>query len=409
MTVTNTWNGFYLSAVNGEIPPTLAVVTEINGESTKDMSVTQFYRIVDGSSKLSIKYLQKENGKNVSKESVLTTRQNYYLVGGVAKIEPLAKPDKINIASDPDIDYFDYCTFDFKVDGEDPLMDRQILDEISEVFVGRGMKRDKQNPDLIFMIRKSLQQVTNSTYVPKTKQVVNTGSTTTMQRSLFTGKNYLLTQQHSQVITSGGYTHTGVEATFHLEFTVLKNQQFNAETDVPPMVWKLDYNVFSSSAIDIMDEAQNGISYWCLNYPFSEPKFSYKVSTSGLVFKSAETIGTGELVDVLPGTYAYEKGLRGGDKIMKVKIPAIYWFWFGSVGKRCCFAADNNQKKYHSFIWIGYFVPYIVPLPFPIFTCKNLGYNNSTKYLSYNSEYHSYAVKMTYLIPKMSLGTHTAI
>lgn len=244
LTVTNTWNGFYLSAVNGEIPPVLAVVTEVNGESTKDMSVTQFYRIVDDSSKLSIKYLQKENGKNVSKESVLTVRQNYYLVGGVAKIEPLAKPDKINIASDPDIDYFDYCTFDFKVDGEDPLMDRQILEEISEVFVGRGMKRDKQNPDLIFMIRKSLQQVTNSTYVPKTKQVVNTGSTTTMQRSLFTGKNYLLTQQHSQVITSGGYTHTGVEATFHLEFTVLKNQQFNAETDVPPMVWKLDYNVF---------------------------------------------------------------------------------------------------------------------------------------------------------------------
>ena len=57
---------------------------------------------------------------------------------------------------------------------------------------------------------------------------------------------------------------------------MLKNQQFNAETDVPPMVWKLDYNVFSSSAIDIMDEAQNGISYWGLNYPFSEPKFSYK-------------------------------------------------------------------------------------------------------------------------------------
>ena len=151
-----------------------------------------------------------------------------------------------------------------------------------------------------------------------------------------------------------------------------------------------------------MDEAQNGISYWCLNYPFSEPKFSYKVSTSSLVFKSAETIGTGELVDVLPGTYAYEKGLRGGDKIMKVKIPAIYWFWFGSVGKRCCFAADNNQKKYHSFIWIGYLVPYIVPLPFPIFTCKNLGYNNSTKYLSYNSEYHCYAVKMTYLIRKQN-------
>ena len=173
------------------------------------------------------------------------------------------------------------------------------------------------------------------------------------------------------------------------------------------MVWKLDYNVFSSSAIDIMDEAQNGISYWCLNYPFSEPKFSYKVGTSGLVFKSAETIGTGELVDVLPGTYAYEKGLRGGDKIMKVKLPLTWWYLAGTF-RRPCFAADYNRKRYHTFMWIGWCIPYVVPLPWPIIPCKNLGYNNSTKYLSYNSEYHGLSRKMTYFLRKQN-GTKEKI
>ena len=89
LTVTNTWNGFYLSAVNGEIPPTLAVVTEINGESTKDMSVTQFYRIVDGSSKLSIKYLQKENGKNLSNPT-FTLYSLFFLLYKRLRLTPAA-------------------------------------------------------------------------------------------------------------------------------------------------------------------------------------------------------------------------------------------------------------------------------------------------------------------------------
>lgn len=325
LTVTNNWNGLFVTVAEGELPPLLSVITEINGTSTEGMSSLAFYRILDGNREVNLSYLQKENGKNVLKHSVLSIRKNYYIAGGVVKKSPLAKPNEINIASAPDVDFFDYCTVDFRVEGDDQLTDRNILDEVSEVFTFRGMKRSTDNPDLIISIQKSLEQSTNSVYVPETRQVVNTGSTTTLQRNIFTGKKYLATYQNNQVIKSGGYTHTGVSATFHLVLTIQDNvSKRDAQTTSDGgtqsallTVWKLDYNVFSSKAIDIMDQARGGVSYWCLNYPFSEPMFSYSVNTLGIVFASPDHISSGEIVDVLEGTDAYKKGLRAGDSILK--------------------------------------------------------------------------------------------
>lgn len=361
LTVTNTWNGIYATAIDGELPPLLSVVTEIMGESTQNMSVNKFQEILHENQQVTIKYIHKENGRNINKVSTLTTKKDYFLAEGVETTAPL-KPNSINIFSDSDVDFFEYNTFDFKIDGDDPLTDKEILERISLVFEGRGMKRNTDNPDLVLSITKSLQQTTNSVYVPETKQVVNTGSTTSLQRNIFTGKNYVATQQHNTVVTSGGYTHTNVSATFHLVLTIMDGEKLRNDPTSLPVVWKLDYNEFSSSAIDLMGTINNGVSYWCMNYPFSQPKFSYSIKTVGVAFRSQEDVRTGEIIDVLPGTDAWNKGLRPGYKIEKAYTGGAYAvLWYQH--KRPYFIADSYKNKNKSFVMLAYGV--ILPIPIP--------------------------------------------
>lgn len=374
-TVTNNWNGIFVSPIKGEVPPVLAVITEINGEMTKDMSLEQFYLVLDNSLEVSFTYLLKKSGENLIKTVVLEPRKDYYL-SDLKIVAPFAKPNTINIASDADIDYFNYNTFDYKVEGDDPLTDKSILDELSEVFEGRGMKRDTENPDLILTLSKSLQQSTNSVYVPKTQQVVSTGSTTSLQRNIFTGKNYVATQQHNTVISSGDYTHTGVNATFKLQLSVIDNKKNNDNmANVLPVVWKLDYNVFSSNAIDIMEETKNGVSYWCMNYPFSEPMFSYSIQTTGVVFQDYKSIKTGKIVDVLSGTDAYAKGLRKGDQIIRAYWKGFTMFVISS-SSHSYFRANSDRTRFWGTCWM-----YCIPI-FPI-NSKNRPYD----YLTYYSDF----------------------
>lgn len=374
LTVTNTWNGIFATAVEGELPPLLSVITEVMGESTSGMTVDRFQKLLHKNLQVEIKYREKINGQIVDKTCMITPKTNYYLAEGVETTEPLAKPSNINISSDSDIDFFDYCTYDFKIEGDDPLTDKAILEQLSLVFEGRGMKRETSDPDLILTISKNLQQTTNSVYVPETKQVVNTGSTTSLQKNIFTGKNYVATQQYNTVVTSGGYTHTNVSATFHLVLTILDGKKLRQEPSSLPVVWKLDYNEFSSSAIDIMATVSNGVSYWCMNYPFAQPKFSYSIKTLGVAFRSQEDMRTGEIIDVLPGTDAWNKGLRPGYKIEKAYAGGWYLiFWYQH--RRPYFIADSYKEKNRSFGMAGFYALIPIPIPTPV---KNRPYDYLT-------------------------------
>lgn len=359
LTVTNTWNGIFATPIDGEIPPLLSVITEVMGESTKGMTVEKFQETLHRNQQVPLKYLQKINGQIVNKSCTIAPKSNYYLAEGIETTAPLAKPSSINISSDGDIDFFNFCTYDFKVEGDDPLTDKAILEQISLVFDGRGMKRDTSNPDLLFTMSKMLQQTTNSVYVPETRQVVNTGSTTSLQRNIFTGKNYLATQQHNTVVKSGGYTHTNVSATFHLVLTIMDGKKLRQDPSSLPVVWKLDYNEFSSSAIDIMSTVSNGVSYWCLNYPFAQPKFSYSTKTVGVAFRSQEDVRTGEIIDVLQGTDAWNKGLRPGYKI-KMAYTKGWYAIAGCTGKSKYFVADSYKETNIDVKVLWFYVPFFV-------------------------------------------------
>lgn len=116
-----------------------------------------------------------------------------------------------------------------------------------------------------------------------------------------------------------------------------------------------------------------------MNYPFATPKFSYSAVTTGLVFESPNSISTGNLVDVLPGTFAYQQGMRAGDKILKAWRNHVEFIAVGRTHYNI-FKADSNRKRFIAFPTLGYVVCVPVPIPWPR---KNLGYNNSSDYLFY--------------------------
>ncbi len=358
LTVANNWDGLLSEVEEGELPICLDVITEVNGVSTENMTTRRFYQIADKASQLSLTYKHKENGTTTTKTCVLSPKKDYYLYGGISVLEPIQRPNTINIVADTDIDFFKYNTFDYKIEGDDPLTDKSIMVELSNVYIDLGLKRDTDNPDLIFLIKKKLDQTSNSTYIPKTTHTINTGSTSQLKKNYITGKNYVETQQHYQTYTTGGYTHTDINASFHLTFTIMDGEKWRSNPESLPVVWQLDYKQFAKNTIDMMDIVKTDIYHWCSNYPFTNGTFSYNISTTGIVFKDHESIRTGEIVDVLKGSAAYELGLRGGDKILRA-TKGEFTCLSGVIGERHFFKANSSQKAFRKLGWVGYFCPLV--------------------------------------------------
>lgn len=359
LTVTNNWNGLFADVMSGELPPTMALITAINGESTENMTAEDFDRKISKKGEYTIDYIEKDNGVNQVKQVIFKTNGRY--LAGLAKEEPTAKPATINLVSDSDIDFFDYNTYDFVLEGDDKLTDKEIYETLAASFENRGLRRSQENPDLIFKMEKSFSQNSNSTYVPETSQVVNTGSTTTSWKDK-KGNIHFNTYQNNQTIRTGGYTRTTNTTSLHVLFVAYDGKKYRANPESMPIVWKLDYNGFFQHFADMMGIMRTNVAYWCNSYPFAEQKFSYGIQTYGVVFNSYDDQTTGEIVDVLEGTDAYNKGLRAGDKIMKIYKGKMYMV-FCYMGRSTYFKADSYKEKNKSWVMPAYAIP--IPIPFP--------------------------------------------
>ena len=358
LTVTNNWNGMFANVVSGDLPPTMALITAVNGESTEEMTPETFDKKLSQGGDFTIDYIEKDNGVNHVKQVIF--KANTYYLSGLKKQAPDTKPATINLVSDSDIDFFDYNTYDFILEGDDKLTDKEIYETLAASFENRGLKRNNENPDLIFKMEKTFHQNSNSTYVPETRQVVNTGSTTTSWRDK-KGNIHYNTYQNNQTIKYGGYTRTTNTSSLHVLFVAYDGKKYRENPESMPVVWKLDYNSFFDSFVDMMNVMRTNVSYWCNCYPFAEQKFSYSVQSHGVFFNSYEDQTTGEIVDVLKGSDAYNKGLRAGDKIMRIykgKIYGIFWWQ----GRSTYFKADSYKEKSKSWVMPACYIP--IPIPF---------------------------------------------
>lgn len=358
LTVTNNWDGLFAVVESGELPPTLALITAVNGESTEEMTPEAFDKKLSQGGDFTIDYIEKDNGVNHTKQVVFKAN-NYYL-SELTKLTPNEKPATINLVSDNDIDYFDYNTYDFILEGDDKLTDKEIYETLATSFENKGLKRSTENPDLIFKMEKTFHQNSSSTYVPESRQVVNTGSTTSTWRDK-KGNIHVNTYQNNQTVRTGGYTHTTNTSSLHVLFIAYDGKKYRENPESMPIVWKMDYNSFFNSFVDMMSIMRTNVSYWCNCYPFAEQKFSYSIQSRGVFFKSYEDQITGEIVDVLKGSDAYNKGLRAGDKIMKIYDKGSYLI-FLLWGRATYFKADSYEEKGKQLIMPAAYIP--IPIPF---------------------------------------------
>ena len=361
LTLTNNWDGLLCTTVSGELPPVLSLITSINGQSTDDMSAETFSKIVSQSSDITLEYIEKDNGVNHNKKCVLSTKKNYFIESGLNKTPTANTPNTISLSSDSEIDFFNYNTFDFSIGEDDKLTDKDIAEALSKVFESRGLKRTSDNPDLIFKFSKRYNQNSNSTYVPEQRQVVNTGANTYTWKDR-KGNVHANTVVNNSVVTSGGYTKTTNTSELHLLLQAYDGNKLRENPQSNPLVWQLDFNDFYQYFTNMLALVKNNVSYWARCYPFNKQMYSYSVSTRGIVFKNQEDMRTGEIVDVLEGTDAYEKGLRAGQKIMKVYKGGSYLiFWLSS--KTTYFKADSYKEKNKAWTMAAFYIP--IPIPFP--------------------------------------------
>ena len=313
----------------------LDVVTEIDGESTRNMTTSRFYELLaDGAN---IVLLRKEGGLinqynatiNLCQHpDFLTSRGVYDIHAQADKSNNLVswhvqsqekeeikinKKNGLTILKDNSFDWFKALTYDFIVVGNDPLTDKELLSYYEKTFL-TDMYRDTDNPDILISIAKSSEESVMSTYVPETETIVNTGSVTKPKYN-YTGQfNRYETTNHYTTHRQGGYTQTTTDTDLFLELVILDAAALRNSPKVPPIIYQATYSQHLTNRNDaIIDIYANVIDNMTVLHPFRSIG-RYDVKYCGFTTNENNII-----TSVNPISMAYAQGLREGDEVLKVE------------------------------------------------------------------------------------------
>lgn len=330
LTIINTWNN------SGLIPSTsslkcLSVITEVNGQSTKDMSEEDFYQVIDNANQLSLVYVTKINGVNKQYKQSFTKRKGKLLISLSA---PTQKPTTISLLSDNDVDFFQFNTFDYQLTGDDQLMDKTIMEVFANFLREKGLKRTTDKPDIILYVTKDVNQDIQSVYVPQYTTTTNTGSTGVGVANIFGLKGVNVggsTGSATSVTKETGTMRTNVVADAYLQFSILDARKLDSKS--APIVWQLTYSEHKTSEIRLLEAVKEWIGRYALEYPFHEAIMGQFAYTWGVF---CENFATNPVVsDIMPGSKAEVLGCKVGDEIKYVR-------YMGTDDDYCVFRPGQN-------------------------------------------------------------------
>lgn len=249
-------------AINGSWYPWPGqAVTKINGQSTKGMSEEEFYAVLDGSpDSVTLCILDKEAGSadltlypikewpSVLSQCGITLLQIKNLkkntpprgMNQLARREAAYKKTDTYCTEmvDSDYDWFQAGTYDFAISGNDPLMDKTLLETFAERCL--SMVRDTENPDVLLTVAKSADESIQTTYVPPSSRTVNLGATTTARYNYLTQRNDYVTRQNNYTVREGDYTKTTRDVNLFLEISMLDARKINDSTQTaPPIIYQI--------------------------------------------------------------------------------------------------------------------------------------------------------------------------
>lgn len=314
LTVTNNWNNMCITPQLSTLK-CMSVITEIDGTSTRYMTPEEFYEIIDNEKTFTLTYMTKSNGINKSYTKQFTKREGKLLI---TPEEPQAKPNTITILSDTDVDFFNINTFDYRLAGDDQLMDKTIMEVFAEQLRKKGLRRETENPDIYLYVTKDVNQNIESIYVPEYTTTTETGSTGVGITNFlgFKGLNVGGNTGSATTVTKDvGKVKTNVTADAYLEFSILDARKLNSKT--APVIWQLTYDEHKTSEIRLLDFVKQWIGDWALTYPFHEPVFCSFAYTWGVFCK--DFLNDTAISDILPGSKADYLGCKIGDEISFVR------------------------------------------------------------------------------------------
>lgn len=314
LTVTNNWNNMCLEPQVSTLR-CLSVITAINGESTKNMEEADFYSIIDNNNSFELTYLTKSNGQNKQYIKQFTKRNGKLLI---TKHPPVDKPTTISLLSDMDVDFFAFNTFDYRLAGDDQLMDKTIMEVFANHLCSKGLKRTTTNPDIYLYVTKDVNQKIESMYVPQYTTETSAGGSS-VGIGNFLGVRGLSVGGGSSSATTVtkevGYMRTNIQADAYLEFSILDSKKLNSES--APVIWQLTYSEHSTNEIRLLEWVKTWIGSWALEYPFHDPVMSSEACTWGVFCNNF--MQDASISDIAPGSKAYQMGCKVGEIIKYVK------------------------------------------------------------------------------------------
>lgn len=184
-------------------------------------------------------------------------------------------PDGYRIRIDKDVAWRTFKTYDYYFSSDDVLADKELFETICKELNANGLKRDEENPDIVFTIVKDANKSVEYNYVPETVEHVQTGSFSTPVygwKGQYLGS---LTNNKYQTVKSGGYTQKTATTTAYLEIDVLEASRLGQKT--LPLIWQLKYNYSNNTEADIDKLYSNAVTWF--DWPIREVQ-EQKESTS---------------------------------------------------------------------------------------------------------------------------------
>lgn len=255
-------------------------VLSVDGVDAKGWSVDRFYSAIESSFKhiLTLEHPGKGQyevilGNNLPAWMTAAGFHPRTCAWGSTQYNTL--PEGYRIRIDKDVNWRAFKTYDYYFSSDDVLADKELFETICRKLEENGLKRDEENPDVVFTIVKDANKSVEYNYVPETIEHVQTGSSS---RPVYGWKGqYLgsLTTNNIQTYKSGGYTQKTATTTAYLEVDILEASRLGQKT--LPLIWQLKYNYSNNTEADIDKLYENAVTW--VEWPI-EDLFQRKESNS---------------------------------------------------------------------------------------------------------------------------------
>lgn len=320
-----------------------AIISRVNGQAVDELSEDQVSSLLKGAPDTEVTLTVQQIGQSTPLDIKLVRQQplpdNCFnesdlipLFHAQLNLKGITVADRNEFCSnlekstirDPEANFEPYSTFDFEYTSTDnPIQEKQLAAILQSKLEDIGLKRDKDNPDLLVFI--SFYSGNEKQYVPPTQKVYTRYKFGYDIWSGWGNKQYVESEQQ------GGYTEVTYLASLKVAF--MDAYKAKEQEKVPPLVWQSEYKTTSSSEIDLLKVAENVFS-WMIHrcYPVMDPSARLfnkdntfpqdlatgnqeKYSYTGICY---DKTSPNKVVYVYPESPAAKAGIQVGDLIVSV-------------------------------------------------------------------------------------------